>query len=195
MNQLGNGLLSADHHEEALSVQEAELAMMRRLGASEQNILAVQSNLASTYVYLGRPEQALQMDRDIYSGRVKLNGNYHEETIRAAYNCARSLVGLQRFEEAKSLMRKRIPVAQRVLGESHDTLLRMRWNYARTLSWTTAARALDDLREAVTTLEELAPAARRVFGTAHPLTTGIEKDLRFTRAKLRARETPPAKQD
>ena len=35
MNQLGNGLSDARHHEDALSVREAELSMLRRLGASE----------------------------------------------------------------------------------------------------------------------------------------------------------------
>ena len=37
---------------------------------------------------------------------------------------------------------------------------------------------LDDLREAVTTFEETERTARRVFGSAHPLTEGIEGDLR-----------------
>ena len=36
MNVLGNGLSDAGHYEDALSVQEAELSMMRRVGASEQ---------------------------------------------------------------------------------------------------------------------------------------------------------------
>ena len=35
-----------DHHEDALSVQEAELSMLRRVGASEDNILITQGNLA-----------------------------------------------------------------------------------------------------------------------------------------------------
>ena len=90
-------------------------------------------------------------------------------------------------------MRKIIPVAQRVLGGSDYLTLTMRWNYVRAL-YDDPAATRGDLREAVTTLEELAPTARRVFGTAHPLTRGIEKDLRFTRAKLRARETPPGSQ-
>ena len=42
MNLLGNGLSAAGHHEDALSVKEAELSMKRRLGASEDNILIVQ---------------------------------------------------------------------------------------------------------------------------------------------------------
>ena len=48
---------------------------------------------------------------------------------------------------------------------------------------------LDDLREAVTTLEDTAPTARRVFGSAHPTTVGIEGALRAARAALGARET------
>ena len=42
----------------------------------------------------------------------------------------------------------------------------------------------------MTTLEDLERTARRMLGGAHPLTTGIEKFLRTTRLKLRARETP-----
>ena len=49
---------------------------------------------------------------------------------------------------------------------------------------------LDDLREAVTTLEDVERTARRVFGGAHPITAGIELRLREARAALAARETP-----
>ena len=49
---------------------------------------------------------------------------------------------------------------------------------------------LDDLREAVAILEETERIARRVFGGAHPTTTGIEGELRDARAVLGARETP-----
>ena len=49
-------------------MQEAELSMLRRLGASEESKLIAQSNLASTYRALGRLEEALLMHRDVYSG-------------------------------------------------------------------------------------------------------------------------------
>ena len=42
----------------------------------------------------------------------------------------------------------------------------------------------------MTTLEDTERIARRVLGGAHPTTTGIERDLRKSRAALRARETP-----
>ena len=43
----------------------------------------------------------------------------------------------------------------------------------------------DDLREAVTTLEELERITRRVFGGAYPITVEIKDDLRDARAVLR----------
>ena len=188
MNVLAGGLLGEDHHEDALSIQEAELAMERRLGASEYNILVMQGNLAMTYARLGRVEQALQIERDIYRGRLKLNGEEHEDTLTAANNYANSLVYLRRFEEAKALLRKMIPVARRVLGECNQTTLMTRWNYAGAICNDTAA-TLDDLREAVTTLEDAGRIARRVFGGAHPFAAAIEGALRDAREALAARET------
>ena len=80
-----------------------------------------------------------------------------------------------------------MPVARRVLGESHELTLKMRRNYAVTFHEDTSA-TLDDLREAVTTLEETAPIARRVLGGSHPLTEEIDDELRNARAALAARE-------
>ena len=60
-------------------------------------------------------------------------------------------------------------------------------NYGQALYLDTDA-TLDDLREAVTTLEETKQIARRVLGGAHPLTRGIEGDMRNARAALRARD-------
>ena len=85
-------------------------------------------------------------------------------------------------------MRKMTAVARRVLGEGDDTTLRMRCLYADVLY--KADATLDDLREAVTTLEEIERTARRVLGGAHPTTETIGLNLRETRAVLRARETP-----
>ena len=88
-------------------------------------------------------------------------------------------------------MRKTIPLARGIIGESQDVTLKMMWIYAEAL-YEDEGATLDDLREAATTLQDAGRRARRVFGGAHPLTTGIEAALRKSRAKLRARETPPA---
>ena len=109
--------------------------------------------------------------------------------IIAALNYADSLGQLRHFEEAKSLLRKTVPVARRVLGDSHELALKMRWTCARAL-YIDPGATLDDLREAVTTLEDTARTVRRVFGGEHTITKGTESGLRNARAVLRARETP-----
>ena len=116
-------------------------------------------------------------------------------------NYASSLTkaNVKRFEEARSLLRKTMPMARCVLGGSDDLTLRMRLVYARAL-FMNAAATLEDLREAVTTLEDTVRIRRRVFGGANPLTVGVERSLRAARAALvrnaravlGARETPSA---
>jgi hypothetical protein len=186
MTQLGNGLSAADHYADALSVYDSQLSTMLRIGEPVENVLIVQGNLARTYQSLRREEEALQMRRDVYSGRLKLHGEENPHSLLAASNYAGSLFSLKRFEEVRSLLRRTIPVAQRVLGDSNDTTLRTRWFYAKALYGDPGA-TFDDLREAVTTLEDLERTTRRVFGGEHPATENIQRSLRESRAALGAR--------
>ena len=185
MMELGNGLDATTYHKDALTaltVREADLAMRRRLGGTEEDILDAQSNLATAYARLERLEEAMLLRRDVYSGRLRLNEE-HINTFIAAINHAISLKDLSRFEEAKSLLRETMPVARRVLGESNDVMLRLRWNYADALYKDDDA-TLDDLREAVYTLEETTRTAQRVLGGAHPMTVDIGRTLQYARAAL-----------
>ena len=84
-----------------------------------------------------------------------------------------------------------MPVARRVLGENHNTTFNSRMIYARSLFRDPSA-TLDDLREAVTTLEETERTARRVFGGAHPTTASIDYHLQEAGKALSAREAPSA---
>ena len=190
MTELGNGLCAAKRDEEALSVKEADLSMEKRLGASEDDILATESNLATTYKQLGR--EFLPLRQEVYSGFVKIYGEHHKETVLEAFNYANDLFDLRRFKEARSLLRKTIPIARRILGDSNELTLKVRKIYAIVLCMTTdgSCATLSDVREAVTTLEDAERISRRVLGSAHPLTTAIERDLRNVRAMLRARKTP-----
>ena len=108
-------------------------------------------------------------------------------TLAAAICYATTLLALKRFEEAKSLLRKMMAVARRVIGDNHELTLRMKWNHADALRSDDNA-TLGDLHEAVTTLEETTRIARRVLGGAHPNTKGIERALRESRAALSARD-------
>ena len=124
--------------------------------------------------------------RDATGLRTGATGDRTGES-QAANNYSASLIDLRRFEEVKALLNKTLPVARRVLGENHDQTLRLRATYAQSL-YKDPTATLDDLREAVTTLEDMERTARRVFGGAHPFTKNIEGMLRNSRAKLRARE-------
>ena len=65
----------------------------------------------------------------------------------------------------------------------------MRWIHAQAL-YADPIATLDDLREAVESLEESERTTRRVLGSAHPDVVGIERELRLARAALHASETP-----
>ena len=65
-------------------------------------------------------------------------------------------------------------------------------SYAQSL-YRNPGATLDDLREAVSTLEDAERTARRVFGGTNPTTMVIEGHLQDARAALRARETPPGR--
>ena len=149
----------------------------------------MQGNLANTYQKLGRRQDALRLRREVYSGRLQLFGEEHIDTLSGADNYANGLIDLNRFEEARSLLRRTVPVARRVLGESNNITLRMRCLYAASLYQDPAA-TLDDMRESVTMFEETGRTAQRVMGGANPLTMGMERHLGLARMALHARETP-----
>jgi len=188
ITELGIGLSDAKHYKDAVTVQEAELSMLRRLGlnSASVNILVVQGNLANTYEKLGQIEPALSLQRDVYLGFVKLYGEDDASTLTSSLNYTSTLIDLKRFKEAKSLLRRTMPVARRVHGESHDLTLKMRRIFAEAL-YKDPTATLDCVREAVTTLEELAATARRLLGGAHPGAVGLEGSLRNAQAELQGK--------
>ena len=185
---LGNALFDAGDHEDALLARQAELSLMKRVGAPGDHMLAVQTRVGYSYNALGRHEEGLPLQRDVYSGRLKLHGENHQETIWSAGYLANGLYRTRRFDEGKALLRKVIPVARRVLGKGNIDTIRLRWSYGLFLFRSPDA-TLDDIREAVATMEETYGTVRRVFGAEHSYTREMDpKDIRFARAELRARE-------
>ena len=84
-----------------------------------------------------------------------------------------------------------MPVARRILGESDRITLTMRKIFAEA-RYLIPDATLDDLREAVATLEEIEQTARRVLGGAHPLVRSLEGSMRLSREAHRAREASNA---
>ena len=77
-------------------------------------------------------------------------------------------------------------MARRVLGETNILTLRTRWLYANTL-YMDASATLDDVREAVETLESVVALWKRVLGEAHPETPRVQGALATARVALAAR--------
>ena len=103
----------------------------------------------------------------------------------AASNYAMVLLELQRFKEAKRLLRKVISVAQRVLGTEDALTLSLREDLSRaTLDGESSA---EEKREAFRMLEDVAGVIRRVMGPAHPNTLHAQNKLDGYR-----KEFPPA---
>ena len=175
MNLLAGGLYATKNYEDALSVMEAQLPMMKRLGDSAHNILALQSNLANTYQGLGRLEEAMLLKGKVYSGYSKLYGEQHEHTLVAADNYAMALLELRRFEEAKRLLRKVAPVAQRVLGNDHELTLSIRENLC--LATLDGESPAEEKRDALKMFEDTLGVMRRVLGPQHPDTQRGQRNL------------------
>ena len=193
MHSLAHGLYDMGNYEDALTAYKAELFVLQRHGGSEEQILEVQQGVAMTCHALGghRRDEGLRMHRDVYHRSLNLFGEENRHTLIEANNYAATLRDQQHFEEARSVLRRMMPVAQRVIGTCYLTLV-MKKVYAEALYLDDSA-TLDDLREAVTTLEDAERTGRRVLGGAHPFVTDIEPSLARSQAALRARdsEAPP----
>ena len=137
--------------------------------------------MANLYDEIGRHQEALELLREVYA-KSKEYSLGAPDIFKHANNLATSLLGCERYEEAKPFLRARIPEAASELGTEHATVLTLRCNYASALF--TEGRSRDNLVEAVALLEELSSTARRVFGTAHPITMTISGNLGRARLRL-----------
>ena len=76
----------------------------------------------------------------------------------------------------------RVSDARRVTENAEDEEPRRAASGVLSRDYGEPSATLDDIREAVTTFEEIEPVARRVLGGAHPITVDIECDMRNARA-------------
>ena len=101
---------------------------------------------------------------------------------------ATSLKHLKRYAEAKSLLRKTVPVARRTLGAEHDYTLNLRDIYGRCL-YRDPGASRDDVAEAIEIMDDVQRRARRVFGPGHPNWNTLPQELTAAREKLASFDT------
>ena len=150
----------------------------------ERNILVVQGNISSSYAELGRYEEALRIEREVYARKSALFGRDKESTLVSAVNLASALVdNLRQFDEAKAFLRDRIPEAIRTLGKDHDITFRLQRMYAQCFYQNDGA-SREDVTAAVASLEDLNRRQTRIYGASHPQTSATRGRLAEARAKL-----------
>ena len=179
MTQLGLGLDAGGQYAEQLRVHEADLATETRLGAPEVDLLTTKNNLAMCYGKTGRPKEARRLHSEVHAGWLRLKGTDHEQTINAANNLAISSMALGHLGDAKSLLRKNIRACRRSFGADHVYTFRAHSLFVRILYIEQAS--MEDLREAVSIMEDVCRRGRRVLGDSHP----EYQELQFTLATAR----------
>ena len=189
ITQLGNGLNETYRYEDALSVQEAELSLERRLGAPEESILLVKGNLANTYARLGRNDEALSTYREAYGGCKSLYGNCDIRTLMAANNLTFQLLKQGKHAEAVSTLREPLSDSRRALGDDHEMTLGLKSLLADCMMNTKTNPTVDDVREAIAIRDDVCKRSRRLLGRSHPSTQIRQRALDAARLHL-ARRLP-----
>ena len=90
-------------------IRDRKISLRDENGVPEKDLLVTQTNLAIAYQMLGRFEQAMLMQKDVYFGRLKIHGVEHSYTLTTANNYASSLVVMGRFETPRHCCAKRSP--------------------------------------------------------------------------------------
>ena len=187
MSLLACGIHDAEHYKDALPVQEAVLSMQRRLGAPEEEMLDMQSNVANSLKALGRHDEALKAYRVVYTAKVKHFRD--DENTFLTLKCFSDTL-CRCAEEGKphlwaenmSLLREKVGtgVAQRVLGPHHPVLLQLRSAYACAI-FMEPSTSREDCRAQLAVFENIARIACQVLGPAHPHTRTFENNVGWVR--------------
>ena len=96
-------------------------------------------------------------------------------TLTECGNLVINLIELERFQEAKRLLRKVAPVAQRVLGNDHELTLSIRENLC--LATLDGESPAEEKRDALKMFEDTLGVMRRVLGPQHPDTQRGQRNL------------------
>ena len=87
-----------------------------------------------------------------------------------------SLLNLRNYTEIRSLLRKYLPLARRVMGHDHEVSRTMTETLAQSL-FQQGAAPRDNVLEAAEILTEHNQRLRQIFGSAHPVTQRSERNL------------------
>tara|TARA_B100000459_G_scaffold96611_1_gene54951 strand:- start:232 stop:750 length:519 start_codon:yes stop_codon:yes gene_type:complete len=146
---------------------------------------------------VGRKDEALAMQREVYAQEVSLIGKQDERNLQTALSLADMLIGNQDFAEALSLLRETIDLSRTVKGPEDSLTFRLVANYSGGILAAIKANGTADASDifyAEKLLGENAEKARRILGPTRGSVIDMFRDLPVFRkiaAHIRATETPP----
>ena len=170
---------------------ESILAEQIRIGAGDECNLTTKSSIAHLMSRVGRKDDALAMQREVYAQEVSLIGKQDTRNIDTALNLADMLIGNQDFAEALSLLRETIEVSRTVVGPEEYVKFRLVATYGEATLLASRANPSADIFSDIFYAEKLlgedAENARRVLGPTKDIVIDMRKLIAHLRA---ARETP-----
>ena len=184
--ELAAGLGEAQRHAEAIGVHETHFQVFQRLRPDDElGLLALKSNTAGALESAHRFDDAIFIFRGLmdYADRqMTPESEFPLVTAvnfgRALMRCAATQPGKRHlFSEARSLLRDRMPLAERITGLESRLTLQMVDVYANAtiLDIDCPIETILDVKALV---ERKLPTMRRVLGASHPVTEDTEGMLR-----------------
>ena len=180
--------------EAAISIHQAHLNSLRRFAPEdEEDILNAQAHLAIAYKSVGRPSEALALEREIYFKRKEM-GECDENFIITVNNLASSLIHANLFGEAKALVREHLTAASDSLGVDHTDSLNLHLTYAESLLYecddeeATDEQDREDYLEAERVAADVLRRVERILGNHHPVTIDARGILEEVRKDIASHE-------
>ena len=188
MSVLGNHLPPSNA---SLMILEALLDGQKRYAIqvggqpAERNIVITKNTISACYEALGRYDDALRLDREVYASAVRLFGPTSPQTLGLALGLVQSLIKTENYAEARTFIRERMQES-RGLGDEHMVNMKLRHGLSRAIVRDGDITSRETLEEAEEILVDLLRTTRRVLGPAYPEVVEQEQELKLTREWIKA---------
>ena len=140
--------------------------------------MITKNTISACYEALGRYDDSLRLDREVYASAVRLFGPTSTQTLGLGLGLVQSLIKTENYAEARTFIRERMEES-RGLGDEHQVNLKLRHALFRAITRDTPSR--ETLEEGEKILADLLPTTRRVLGPAYPEVVEQERELKLVR--------------
>lgn len=185
---LACALYAGGQYEDACHTFHAHLQVLRRICPdNEAPITSCRQNLANCADVLGRLDELLVLRREIHAGSETTHGPADQRTVDAALAVASALLRFDKPEDAQTFCRETLAKVKSGCPPRDARVVTLTCALAQTLYDPAEDREymMQDVQEAERLLMEALQASRQVFGSSHPQTIRVRKELDAVRAARR----------